>query len=378
MKKALVVGGASGIGLALSLNLIERGYDVQVLDIAEPEVKPPNVQYRPCDLFYFDDGLFESLSRDAEIECLAITAGFGRVARFECLHPSEIGRLMAVNATAGIKIARLFCKRFLGNSPFYCVMMGSIAGLVSSPAFSVYAASKAAVCRFAESFNIELEAAGSPNRILNVSPGSIAGTRFNGGQNDLDALKPLAAQIADKMFQREELFIPQYEEVYKDVLKRYRDNPHVFGLTSYEYKAKSGRMREASCAKIGYLSGTFDLFHIGHLNILRRARALCDYLVVGVHPDASHKKKEAFIPFGERKEIVRACKYVDRVIDASPEDSEAWDRLHYDKLFVGSDYKGSERFARYETFFRDKGVEIVYLPYTQGTSSTQIRHALEE
>ena len=128
--------------------------------------------------------------------------------------------------------------------------------------------------------------------------------------------------------------------------------------------------------RIGYLSGTFDLFHVGHLRLLERAKQYCDYLIVGVHPDASHKGKETFIPFEERMEVVGGCKYVDRVVQSCLEDSDAWEKWHFDCLFVGSDYKGTERFARYEAFFADKGVQIIYFPYTQGTSSTQIRNCI--
>lgn len=130
---------------------------------------------------------------------------------------------------------------------------------------------------------------------------------------------------------------------------------------------------------IGYLSGTFDLFHIGHLNLLKRARKHCNYLVVGVHKDASHKGKETFIPFEERMEILRSIKYVDKVIESEKEDSDVYTKgiVKYDKLFVGSDYKGTERFNRYEAYFADKGVEIIYFPYTKGTSSTQLRDAIK-
>ena len=127
---------------------------------------------------------------------------------------------------------------------------------------------------------------------------------------------------------------------------------------------------------IGYLSGTFDLFHVGHLNLLRRARENCDYLIVGVHDSGSWKGKETFIPFEERKAIIAGCRYVDEVIDAWVEDSDAWAQLHFDRLFVGSDYQGTPRFQRYEDFFRDKGVEIIYFPYTQSTNSTQIRKTI--
>lgn len=136
-------------------------------------------------------------------------------------------------------------------------------------------------------------------------------------------------------------------------------------------------MESTSNVKIGYLSGTFDLFHVGHLNLLERAKGYCDYLIVGVNKDASHKGKVTFIPLEERKRIVAAIKVVDKVIDSYTEDSEAWDALKYDYLFVGSDYKGSERFNRYEEYFKGKNVEIIYFPYTAGTSSTQLRSALD-
>ena len=129
----------------------------------------------------------------------------------------------------------------------------------------------------------------------------------------------------------------------------------------------------ASGKTVGYLSGTFDLFHIGHLNIIRKAKSLCDYLIVGVHETAAFKKGITFIPFEERLAIIRACRYVDEAVTAGDEDSGDWERFHFQKLFVGSDYEGSERFQRYETFFADKQVQIIYLPYTTSTSSTKIR-----
>ena len=89
-------------------------------------------------------------------------------------------------------------------------------------------------------------------------------------------------------------------------------------------------------------------------NLLRRAKAQCDYLIVGVHKSGAWKGKETFIPFEERMQIVGSCKYVDKVVQSCKEDSDAWDFWHYDKLFIGSDYKGTERFQRYEAFFKEK------------------------
>lgn len=381
MKEAIVVGGSNGIGLAMTRQFMEQGRHVFILDVREPDpclqAQKDSFTYMPCNLLDFDEELFQTLSQRETVDTLMITAGFGRVADFEYLHTAEIGNMLQVNTVASIKILRLFYDRIKSASPFYCGLMGSIAGLVSSPMFSVYAASKAAICRFVESVNIELEASGVPNRILNVSPGSIKGSRFNGGANDLSQMEGLAADIASRLYDSQTLFIPDYEPVYRGVIERYQQDAHAFGLSSYAYKQNSGRVFNEPRVRIGYLSGTFDLFHVGHLNLLRRAKAQCDYLIVGIHADASHKGKQTFIPLEERKAIVASIKYVDKVVDSCREDSDAWDLWHYHKLFVGSDYQGTERFQRYEAYFKDKNVEIVYFPYTKGTSSTQLRRAID-
>ncbi len=381
MKRALVIGGSNGIGLAIAKNLIDKGYRVDILSRRKPEkgVLPDGYYvHHFCDLLDLDEDLISSFAGDPGISLLMITAGIGRVADFEYFHPAEIKNIMTVNATSTIRILRLFYDRIKGNDSFYCGVMGSISGWMSSPMASVYAASKAAICRFIESVNIELEISGTENRILDVSPASFKGSRFNGGQNQLELLEGLAEEIVEHLFARDSLYIPQYEELFKAILERYHKDPHEYGLYSYQFKKRSDRVMNEKKVVIGYLSGTFDLFHIGHLNLIRRARQRCDYLIVGVHDSGAWKGKETFIPFEERKEIVASCRYVDKVVDAEEEDSEAWKLLHYDRLFVGSDYQGSERFRRYEQFFRDKGVEIVFFPYTTTTSSTQIRELIAQ
>ncbi len=379
MNKAIVIGGSNGIGLGITRKLIERGYYVDIIDrYCPPEgiLTKECFLYHYCDLLDLDEDLIKSFAADNDISLLMITAGVGRVADFEYLHTAEIKNMMTVNATATLQILRLFYDRIKGKDKFFCGVMGSISGLMSSPSAAVYAASKAAICRVIESVNIELEVAGVDNRILNVSPASFKGSQFYGGQNQMELLEGLVQEILLHLFERDTLFIPQYEETFKTVLKRYHDDPHEYGLHSYKFKKESGRLDNNLRVKVGYLSGTFDLFHVGHLNLLRRAKQQCDYLIVGVHGSGAWKGKETFIPFEERKLIVGACKYVDKVVDSCTEDSDAWNLWHFNKLFVGSDYKGTERFNRYEEYFKEKGVEIVYFPYTQSTSSTQIRQLI--
>ena len=375
--KILVIGGSNGIGLAIAFQVAERkDTSVVIVDRVVPEFGlPSNITFERHNLLDGDLGYLDAF---VDVDGLIFTAGFGRVAPFETIVEHEINNQFQVNAISPISVLRYFYPRMKEGRPFYCAVMGSIAGFVSSPLFALYSATKAAVCKAIEAINIELEMSGSPNRVLNVSPGSIKGTRFNGGPNDLSLTKNLAAEIVERMLSRETLFIPDYESIFKGVIERYQADSHQFGVDSYNYKMESGRFNLQPQLKIGYMSGTWDLFHIGHMNLIKRAKQYCDYLVVGVHKDASHKGKETFIPFEERMEIVRNIKWVDEVIPSMREDSDIYKMgvVKYDYLFVGSDYKGTERFNRYEAYFANKGVQIVYFPYTKGTSSTQIRNLI--
>lgn len=129
--------------------------------------------------------------------------------------------------------------------------------------------------------------------------------------------------------------------------------------------------------KVGYTTGVFDLFHIGHLNILKRAKEMCDYLIVGVSTDElveNYKNKTPIIPYEERIEIVSAIKYVDKVVPQIDRDKfDAWKRLKFNVMFVGNDWKGSKLFNEVENKFKMVGVDVVYFPYTKGTSSTVLR-----
>lgn len=127
---------------------------------------------------------------------------------------------------------------------------------------------------------------------------------------------------------------------------------------------------------IGYTTGVYDMFHIGHLNILRRAKEQCDFLIVGVSTDElvqKEKNKTPVIPFEERVEIVKAIRYVDKVVPQVDKNKmEAWQELRFNKMFVGSDWKGTPQWNAFEKEFSEVGVEIVYLTHTDGISSTQL------
>mgnify|MGYP000859785012 CR=1 FL=1 len=130
---------------------------------------------------------------------------------------------------------------------------------------------------------------------------------------------------------------------------------------------------------IGYTTGVFDLFHIGHLNMLKNAKAMCDKLIVGVTTDelVSYKNKRAVIPFEERIEIVRNIKCVDAAIAQEDMNKfEVWKKIKFDLMIVGDDWYNTEKWKAYEKQFNEVGVRIIYFPYTKGTSSTLINNTL--
>ena len=131
---------------------------------------------------------------------------------------------------------------------------------------------------------------------------------------------------------------------------------------------------------IGYTTGVFDMFHVGHLNLLARARGQCDRLIVGVSTDdvvLDYKGHAPIVPFAERVAIVKAIRYVDEVVPQTSMDKfAAWEKLRFNRLFHGNDWKGSAMYNEVEAKLKAVGVEVVYFPYTQGTSSTLLAERL--
>jgi glycerol-3-phosphate cytidylyltransferase len=133
--------------------------------------------------------------------------------------------------------------------------------------------------------------------------------------------------------------------------------------------------------RIGYAPGAFDMFHIGHLNLLHRAKERCDFLIAGVVADEvliEHKKVTPVIPLAERLEIVRNARSVDMAHAAMSNDkTKIWQELRFNVLFKGDDWQGTEKGIRLERDFAAFGVEVVYFPYTQATSSSALRRTLQ-
>lgn len=133
---------------------------------------------------------------------------------------------------------------------------------------------------------------------------------------------------------------------------------------------------------IGYTTGVYDMFHIGHLNVIQRAKEQCDYLIVGVSTDElveKEKGKKPVIPFEERIAIVAALKAVDQVVSQKDKNKVgAWEKYHFHKMFVGSDWKNTPQWIEFEKQFAPLGVEIIYLPHTNGISSTKLTEVIKD
>lgn len=244
MRKALVVGGANGIGVSIATELaklddVEKVYIVDKAAIAEEFMNSKFEGYQ-FDLTQEDYSIFD---RFQDIDTLMITAGFGRLSLFENIDESLIPLYFNVNTIPVLRLIKRFYHKLRSEENFYCGVMVSIAGFMSSPFFSIYGATKAALKIFIESVNVELLKAGYTNQILNVSPGSLKGTSFDNGKTDLSVTSDLSREIIAHMEAKDDLFIPKYDEIYKEVLRRYHEDFRKEGAHSYDYKLGTGRIQ---------------------------------------------------------------------------------------------------------------------------------------
>lgn len=246
----VVVGGSKGVGLAVSVLLAGRGRRVHVLSRTEPDcaalsdagVSPDvwsRLSWHRFDASEPDLSLLNSLCERAG--GLFVTAGIGRVAPFGSLSDGELRSIIGTNLLGPMRTLGAFWCRLRSADHFPCAVMTSIAGRVASPLFSAYSASKFGLRGFVEALNGELAAEGCPNRILDVAPGHLSGTTFDGGNTHLPSLLDFAREIVVRAERGETLWIPDFDEVYGEVIERYREDPEGFAVSSYRYKIAAGR-----------------------------------------------------------------------------------------------------------------------------------------
>ena len=242
IKRLLIVGGANGIGLSIALEMAARETTEKVFIVDKAPLKDeyshPKIDSHIFDLTADDYSFFDRFN---DIDGLMITAGFGRLALFKDISEEHIISSFNVNTIPVLRLIKRFYGKLEGKEDFYCGVMDSISGWMSSPFFAVYGATKAALKIFIESVNVELQKGGSKNVILNVSPGTIKGTSFYGKENDLEALHNLSCEIIQHLEAKDDVFIPKYEEVFKEVLERYHNDFRKEGAHSYDYKMNSKR-----------------------------------------------------------------------------------------------------------------------------------------
>lgn len=240
--RILVVGGANGIGLSIALEMARRDTVEKVYIVDKVELLG-QYQHTKIESFRFDliSSDYSFFDRFTDIDALMITAGFGKLALFKDVSEQHIIDSFNVNTIAVMRLIKRFYYRLESQDDFYCGVMDSIAGWMSSPFFAVYGATKAALKIFIESVNVELLKSGSKNVILNISPGSIKGSAFYGKDNDLDALYDLSCEILQHLEAKDDVFIPKYESVFKRVLERYQEDFRKEGAHSYDYKVQSER-----------------------------------------------------------------------------------------------------------------------------------------
>lgn len=243
IKRILVVGGANGIGLSIATELAKRA-EVEKIYIVDKAPLSEEFTNSKFESFQFDltNDDYSFFDRFTDINTLMITAGFGKLALFKDVPESYIMNSFNVNTIPVLRLVHRFYSKLEAKEDFYCGVMVSIAGFMSSPFFAVYGATKAALKIFIESVNVELKKEGSHNRILNVSPGSLKGTSFTAGKTDLSVTAPMANAIIEHLGRKDDLFIPNYEEVFKNVLERYHQDFRAEGEHSFDYKLSTGRV----------------------------------------------------------------------------------------------------------------------------------------
>ena len=236
MKKIVIIGGTSGLGLSIAIELRDRFSNANILLVGQ--TKPEDL----CTKFRFDfmqiDLSFPNYDWNFCLDSnfIIYAAGVGRIIPFEEIEEDEINKTISINAINAIHLINSKKKELISKDNCQISIVTSIAGKIPSPLFALYAASKALLCSYISSVNIELLKKKSKNRIIEIAPGYIEGTAFYGKKINLDKLSSISKTILNEIENKKFLIIPQDEKMYLEILEKAHKKPLEFGNQSYEYK----------------------------------------------------------------------------------------------------------------------------------------------
>lgn len=320
----------------------------------------------------FDFEKFIDTLESAELDVIINCVGIGRIMDFGNTKRADLESDFVVNAEFP---AQVFFNINRFRSLKFALNFSSVSADLPSPLFASYSASKAYISKVIETINAENFIAKNDVIITDAHLFNFKSSRnFSGGNNEstADDISRVKKAI-DAMFERKAVY---YEAAFTDVLKKKVESPQEFITKSFGDKFDRMKLF-SSKSKVGYLTGSFDAMHFGHINLIRRASKMCDKLIIGIHESGERKNVDFLHSLSERIENLKSLRFVTDVVITSGEDDKDWELVKYDTLFVGSDYQGTQRFKKYEITLKGKS-NIVYLPRTEGVSSTQIRKKISE
>lgn len=361
--KVAILGSTSFLGRAVKELLSKRIPNVQFLEFSRKN----NNLFLSRD-FDFEKFIENLINQKPEI--IINCVGAGMIQEFKDVSRATLEKDFITNAEFPAKV-------FLSLHNFeelkFALNLSSVSVDLPSPLFASYAASKAYASKIIETINSEnlakkMQVVITDAHLFNFKSSS----NFSGGNNvpSSEEMERIGKTI-DAMFNKQMIF---YEEGFLEVLEKSKNNLDFFVQKSFN--DKSERVKNiGNKQNIGYLTGSFDAFHFGHINLIRRASQMCDRLIIGIHKDGKRKNVEFVHSLDERISYLKSIRFVDEVIITSGEDDKDWEVAKYNTLFVGSDYQGTERFNKYEITLERKA-KIVYLPRTEGVSSTLMREKM--
>lgn len=242
-KQIMIIGGTSGLGLAIARQLLNNHSCERVVVTGrwEPRIGilDPRLEYIKQNLSNFENWDFAT-----QFDVIIFCAGIGRIGHFNELNTDEIVNTMQINSIAPIIMINKLSDKLISSKDFRLAVITSVSAKLVSPLFSVYSATKSCISSYIQSVNVELEKLGTKNRITEIAPGYIEGTGFYKKQTQLELLDGIADKIIEAIFKRQRFIIPENSDRYEEIIKECNDDNEAFGSRSYDYKIAAMKKRK--------------------------------------------------------------------------------------------------------------------------------------